>query len=893
MAVESKPRTLLMPGAARRRICMVTQAIGRRDAEDTTALRDLAALFAKDGNDVTLLWVAGRQKLSLGELAAHRKDLDAASVELEVLDRSDQLLPSLATPESRSAALLHYLEQSSHDLVYAPLEGGLAYFTLLAAETGAFAAPPVVVIARTPEEWAHEADKTFMGSTEALAIAYMEKYCAEMADRTLCASAALRKWMLAKGWKVRKSTVMPMLPTGPGIAQSSRPASEGENGRELVVFSAQRLRDGPTLFCDAMDILAPSAPEGLTVTAFGSFGKIMGEHSGGLLLRRAERWPFKLRLLPAAALEAKLDYALRCGALAVIPALAAPTGEIVTACIAAGVPFVATNVGANSEAWSAEARQPQPVDPDAVHLAGAIRDALDKPPRPRRIGTLGHRRQAWLDTRNISLSRKTRRQPATSPLVSVVIAHRNRPLYLKQAIAAVEAQTYDRLELVLVDDGSDLDQARELLDALEPIFCQRGWKILRRPHKHLGAARNAGVRAARGELILFVDDDNALFPEAVDHFVGAMAKSGADICTAFQLIFYEDFVPDDRADGLIQYLPLGGPDALGLIENVYGDANAMVRRSVFSQIGFLREEPGYAMHDWEFFARASLAGLKIRPIPKPLYWYRSKPDGMFRTSNWQDNRRPIIEAFVASRFADAGQLYQLAVAQNTASSEIESARENLKYNPANRHYLALCDLEPNSDAAIRKLAAIAASTGRSRTVEALLGEAPAKAGEDIIEETEGVGSFSLAHQALSSARLLTPRISELPLLLVAPGDGGIFLRPHQDGPVAASLDLRFPSFFRRLEAIVEVAHADAPAIDFGLALARPDLIIDCSRDIAAQTIAFSGWTTVEDKFARHSLTAALRVRRKMQLSIIVAVRFAGIPKGPTNAFFRQLTLFSN
>ena len=259
------------------------------------------------------------------------------------------------------------------------------------------------------------------------------------------------------------------------------------------------------------------------------------------------------------------------------------------------------------------------------------------------------------------------------------MAHRNRPLYLKQAIAAIEAQTYNHLELVLVDDGSDMDEARRLLDTLEPTFRQRGWKILRRPHKHLGAARNAGIRASRGELILFVDDDNALFAEAVDHFVRAMATSGADICTAFQLIFYEDFVPEDRADGLIQYLPLGGPDALGLIHNVYGDANAMMRRSVFSRIGFLIEKPGYAMHDWEFFARASLAGLKIRTIPKPLYWYRSKPDGMFRTSNWYDNRLPVLEAFRSSQSDDFSLLYHLTIAQNTQRSEIESARENLKY----------------------------------------------------------------------------------------------------------------------------------------------------------------------------------------------------------------------
>ncbi|RWD93972.1 glycosyltransferase [Mesorhizobium sp.] len=900
MAIGSKLRKPSKPQGGRRRILVVTQAIRRDvDVDDATAPGELARLFAEDGDDVTLLWVVGRDVPSADEVAAYRSEFEAASVKLEVLDRSDQLLPSLATPESRSAALLHYLERSNHDLVYAPLEGGLAYYTLLASETGAFQPPPIIVFANAPEEWAREADKAFMGSTEAIAIAYMEKCCAEMAGRTICASATLRKWMLSKGWKVRKAAVMPMLPLSAGIGRAgARPAPKSGTARELAVFSTARFRDGLTLVCDALDLLAPSAPPGLTLTAFAPFGKIMGEHSGGLLLRRAEKWPFKLKLLPAADLDAKLDYVQRNGALAVIPSLAASTGAAVATCIAAGLPFVATNAGANAEAWNAEAEQPRLVEPDAGQLARSILAALGSPPRPRRIDVSGHCRQAWLATRNPPASAARRRvgkRAGPAPLVSIVMAHRNRPLYLKQAIAAIEAQTYDRLELVLVDDGSDQDEARRLLDALEPAFRQRRWKILRRTHKHLGAARNAGVRAARGELILFADDDNALFPEAVDQFVRAMTASGADICTAFQLIFYEDFVPADRADGLIQYLPLGGPDALGLIHNVYGDANAMVRREVFSQIGFLIEEPGYAMHDWEFFARASLAGLRIRPIPKPLYWYRSKPDGMFRTSNWYDNRRPIIEAFRSGRFDDAGLLYQLAIAQNTARSEIESARENLRYTPAYRKYLELCDLEPNSNAAIGSLAAIALSAGRPDTAATLLEGDAAKTGEDTPDEADGAdGSRSLAFQALRSARLLTPRVCDLPLLLVARDDGGVFLRPHLDGPVAASLDQQFPPFFRRLEAAVEVAHSNAPAIDFGLALARPDWIIDWQQDIARQTIAFSGWTAVRDKFARHRLVASLRVRHKTPLSIILAVRFAETPNGfPTNAFFRKLTLFSD
>ncbi|RWF14981.1 MAG: glycosyltransferase family 2 protein, partial [Mesorhizobium sp.] len=505
-------------------------------------------------------------------------------------------------------------------------------------------------------------------------------------------------------------------------------------------------------------------------------------------------------------------------------------------------------------------------------------------------------RKAWLDSRHVPAARKRiRKQARPAPLVSVVMAHRNRPLYLKQAIEAVEAQSYGNLELVLVDDGSDLEEARQLLDALEPGFRRRGWKILRWLHKHLGAARNAGVRAARGELILFVDDDNALFPEAVDQFVRAMTTSGADICTAFQLIFYEDFVPENRADGLIQYLPLGGPDALGLIHNVYGDANAMVRRAVFSQIGFWIEDPGYAMHDWEFFARASLAGLKLRPIPKPLYWYRSKPGSMFRTSNWYDNRLPVMEALRTLRSEDVRLLHQLAIAQNTARSEVDSARENLKYTPANRKYLELSDLEPNGEAAIEALAGIAASVGRNDTRAALLGDGLVKPQPDASGRAEAAGaSVALAYEVLKAARLLTPRSSALPLLLVAPDGGGVFLRPHAEGPVAASLDHQFPPFFRRMEAAVELAHADAPAIEFGLALARPDQPIDWQQDIGAQTIGFSGWIMVRDKFVRHVVATTARVRRKMPLSIVLAVRFAEGPNGaPSNAFFRTLTLFSD
>ena len=101
-----------------------------------------------------------------------------------------------------------------------------------------------------------------------------------------------------------------------------------------------------------------------------------------------------------------------------------------------------------------------------------------------------------------------RGEGAEAPLVSVVIPCWNQAHYLGEAIESVLAQTYPRLELVVVDDGST-DNSSEVV-ARHP-----GVRLVRQPNRGVAAARNRGLAESRGEHVVFLDADDRLLPEAL------------------------------------------------------------------------------------------------------------------------------------------------------------------------------------------------------------------------------------------------------------------------------------------------------------------------------------------------------------------------------------------
>lgn len=725
-------------------ICFVATEIPRKDwhTPENDAFLGICQHFSSRGDVVTLLWSPWPYELEQlgdeGVKALREHYFERYLIYLEILPESNELIPTGSSREKQSVLAFHYLRERSFDLAFFMLEEGLGYYPIVAKETGlAFADCELVVVAQSPIMWRSQTGKFFLGSINDLTVAHMEQHCAENCDHLVVSTDHVRNWMEGRGWKLSSDTrVIP--PLRPHSWRNFTAAPDFSKRRapigELVLPCTVNYRDGLVLACDALDELAKGPTHDLTVSVIGVFGKILGEHTGGMVLRRSRRWPFKINLLGRMPPEEVLEYVTSRDCAVLLPAYSASTSLWASFCVEEGIPLVATDAGSlpeytrppkNTASRSRKKMESGHSVSEPQPLADAIVRTLNRksvfPKRP--DFTDGVKRQ-WSELVPLQKKEETpRKRRATNKRVSVVLVHHDRPDMLPQAVEAIKGQDYKNIELILVDDGSKRPDSLRLLKSMEADFQARNWKIIYGKNEYLGAARNTGVRASSGDYILFVDDDNALFRSAVTRYVAGLENSGADLCTSFQRIFYTTQIPANENMGYVQYFALGGSLELGLINNCFGDANAIVRREVFEKIGYVVELKSGCGEDWEFFARAVMKGLKLRVIPEPLYWYRSSTSGMFRTSNWYNIRKVVLETYKEASQESLELCYHLILAQNVGAWEKEALKDNLRFRKSDQIYVELSELEPNSDQAMEVLAKAAASEGRPATALGVLGRA--------------------------------------------------------------------------------------------------------------------------------------------------------------------------
>lgn len=133
-------------------------------------------------------------------------------------------------------------------------------------------------------------------------------------------------------------------------------------------------------------------------------------------------------------------------------------------------------------------------------------------------------------------------KPSSPSPVSIIVPVRNAKQYLDDCVASLRSQAYPNLEIILVDDGST-DGSSELCDAVAQT--DRRIRVIHQPCRGVSAARNAGLDAATGEFVTFVDSDDSLRCEAVAEAVRCAITHSADM-----VVFGYDVI-EEHADGSV------------------------------------------------------------------------------------------------------------------------------------------------------------------------------------------------------------------------------------------------------------------------------------------------------------------------------------------------------
>ena len=112
------------------------------------------------------------------------------------------------------------------------------------------------------------------------------------------------------------------------------------------------------------------------------------------------------------------------------------------------------------------------------------------------------------------------------PAISVIVPVYQKEKYLSKCIESILGQSFSDLEVILIDDGSS-DRSGEICD--EYAATDGRVIVIHQKNQGVSAARNAGLRIAKGEYLAFVDADDWILPETYENMIGAAKSSGAQI----------------------------------------------------------------------------------------------------------------------------------------------------------------------------------------------------------------------------------------------------------------------------------------------------------------------------------------------------------------------------
>lgn len=231
---------------------------------------------------------------------------------------------------------------------------------------------------------------------------------------------------------------------------------------------------------------------------------------------------------------------------------------------------------------------------------------------------------------------------STTPAATVITPYFNAGPEFAETARCVLGQSLQQLEWIIVNDGSTDADSLAQLDRYRPHGPSHDPRIRVIDHdenKGLPAARNTGFASARTPYVYQLDADDLIEPTTVEKCLMALAHRPE-----------LGFVSGHSAGfGTQSYVWRHGFErAKGFLKQNWTTATAMIRRSVWQDIGGYDETRRGGLEDWDFWLRAAAHGHWGVTIPEVLDWYRRRDDHAQVWSDFgdDDRRQQLLDSLI-------------------------------------------------------------------------------------------------------------------------------------------------------------------------------------------------------------------------------------------------------
>lgn len=236
-----------------------------------------------------------------------------------------------------------------------------------------------------------------------------------------------------------------------------------------------------------------------------------------------------------------------------------------------------------------------------------------------------------------------------TPLVSVIIPAYNAEKFIAKTLESVLSQTYQKLEILVVDDGST-DTTAEIVN----FFAQKDSRIilLQQSNAGVAAARNLAIEKSQGEYIAPIDADDIWYPQNLEKQIECLTKSEPTVGVVYS--WSVDINEKDLLTGGFYNSTIEGEAYKALVYKYFmGNASSsLIRRICFERVGGyncqLKAENAQGCEDLELFLRIA-EHYQFKVVPEFLVGYRQISSSMSCNYEAMAKSHSLIMADVRER----------------------------------------------------------------------------------------------------------------------------------------------------------------------------------------------------------------------------------------------------